>query len=57
LVAETLGQSAAFLCIGATATLGTLTIWFLMPETKPPTQRVETDAQSVGHAHVDRPVP
>jgi MFS family permease len=50
LVAETLGQSAAFLCIGATATLGTLTIWFLMPETKPPTKRTETDCHSVRHA-------
>src|SRR6478736_3141525 len=48
LVAERLGPSAAFLCIAATAALGTLMIWFLMPETKPPTERTETDSQSVG---------
>src|ERR1700738_1656744 len=54
LVAERLGPSAAFLCIAATAALGTLMIWFLMPETKPPTERTETDGQSVGHAYVDR---
>jgi predicted MFS family arabinose efflux permease len=54
LVAERLGSSAAFLCIAATALLGTLTIWFLMPETKPPTERTETGGQSVGHAYVDR---
>ena len=54
LVAETLGPSAAFLCIAATALLGTLVIWFLMPETKPPTERTATDGQSVGHAYVDR---
>ena len=33
LVAERLGTSAAFLCIAATASLGTLMIWALMPET------------------------
>ena len=54
LVAERLGPSAAFLCIAATASLGTLMIWFLMPETRPPTERTETDGQSVGHAYVDR---
>jgi MFS family permease len=54
LVAERLGPSAAFLCIAATAALGTLMIWFLMPETKPPTERTETHGQSVGHAYVDR---
>ena len=58
LVAERLGPSAAFLCIAAIASLGTLMIWFLMPETKPPTERTETHGQSVGHACVDRkPVP
>src|SRR5215467_214084 len=51
LVAERLGPSTAFLGIAATALLGTLMIWFLMPETKPPTERTETDGQSVGHAH------
>jgi len=54
LVAERLGPSAAFLCIAAIAALGTLMIWFLMPETKPPTERIETDGQSVSHAYVDR---
>jgi MFS family permease len=54
LVAERLGPSAAFLCLAATASLGTLMIWFLMPETKPPTERAETDGQSVGNAYVDR---
>jgi MFS family permease len=54
LVAERLGTSAGFWCIAATASLGTLIIWFLMPETKPPTERAETDGQSVGHAYVDR---
>jgi MFS family permease len=54
LVAERLGQSAAFLCIAATALLGTVIIWFLMPETKPPIERTETAGQSVGHAYVDR---
>ena len=54
LVAERLGPSAAFLCIAAIAALGTLMIRFLMPETKPPTERTETDSQSVGHAYVDR---
>ena len=54
LVAERLGPSAAFLCIAATAALGTLMIWFLMPETKPPTERTETDGQSVGHAYVEK---
>jgi MFS family permease len=54
LVAERLGPSTAFLCIAATALLGTLMIWFLMPETKPPTELTETDRQSVGHALVDR---
>jgi MFS family permease len=51
LVAESLGSSVAFLCIAATASLGTLMIWFLMPETKPPTEHTETDGQSVGHAY------
>ncbi len=54
LVAERLGPSASFLCIATTASLGTLMIWFLMPETKPPTERTETHGQSVGHAYVDR---
>jgi MFS family permease len=53
LVAERLGPSAAFLCIAAIASLGTLMIWFLMPETKPPTERIETDGQSVIHSDVD----
>jgi MFS family permease len=53
LVAERFGPSAAFFCIAATASLGTLVIWFLMPETKPPTERTKTDSQSVGHAYVD----
>ena len=51
LVAERLGPSAAFLCIAATASLGTLMIWFLMPETKPPTEGTETTGQTVGHAY------
>jgi hypothetical protein len=54
LVAERLGPSAAFLCIAATASLGTLMIWFLMPETKPPTEGTETAGQSVGRAYVER---
>jgi hypothetical protein len=54
LVAESLGSTAAFLCIAAIASLGTLMIWFLMPETKPPSERTKTDRQSVGHAYVDR---
>jgi MFS family permease len=29
-------------------------VWFLMPETKPPIERTETDGQSVGHAYVKR---
>jgi MFS family permease len=37
LVAQRFGPSAAFLCIAAIALFGTLVIWFLMPETKPPT--------------------
>jgi MFS family permease len=45
LVAERLGPSAAFLCIAATALLGTLIIWFLMPETKLLTERTETHGQ------------
>jgi MFS family permease len=54
LVAERLGPSATFLCIAATASFGTLMIWFLMPETKPPTERTETDGQSFGCAYVER---
>ena len=54
LVAERLGPSAAFLCIAATALLGTLMIWFLMPETRPQTERSETHGQSAGHAYVDK---
>ena len=54
LVAESLGSTAAFLCIAAIASLGTLMIWFLMPETKPPSERTKTERQSVGHAYVDR---
>ena len=54
LVAESLGSTAAFLCIAAIASLGTFMIWFLMPETKPLNERTETDRQSVGHAYVVR---
>jgi len=54
LVAERLGPSAAFLCIAATASFGTLMIWFLMPETKPPIEGTETAGQSVGRAYVER---
>ena len=50
LVAQRLGPSAAFMCIAAIALLGTLVIWFLMPETKPPTEGTES-GQSVGHAY------
>ena len=53
LVAERLGTSAAFLCIAATASLGTLMIWALMPETKPPTERAETNGQPVGRTNVE----
>jgi MFS family permease len=53
LVAERLGTSAAFLCIAATASLGTLMIWALMPETKPPTERVETNGRPVGRTNVE----
>jgi MFS family permease len=54
LVAEKLGPSAAFLCIGATALLGTLVILFLMPETKPATEGTDTRVQPIGHALVDK---
>ena len=54
LVAERLGASAAFLCIGATALLGTLVILFLMPETKPATEGTDMSGPSVGHAFVDK---
>jgi MFS family permease len=54
LVAQKLGPSAAFMCIAAIALLGTLVIWFLMPETKPPTEHTETDGQSVGYAYGDK---
>ena len=54
LVAERLGTSVAFSFIAATASLGTLMIWFLMPETKPTSERTKTDRQLVGHAYVDR---
>ena len=37
LVAERFGLSAGFLCIAATALLGTMVIVFLMPETRPQT--------------------
>ena len=37
LVAERFGPSAGFLCIAATALLGTIVIVFLMPETRPQT--------------------
>ena len=53
LVAERLGTSAAFLCIAATASLGTLMIWALMPETKPPTECAETNGQPVGRTNVE----
>ena len=53
LVAERLGTSAAFLCIAATASLGTLMIWALMPETKPRTERAETNGQPVGRTNVE----
>jgi MFS family permease len=39
LVAQGLGQSAGFLCIAATAFLATMVVLFLMPETKPQTER------------------
>jgi predicted MFS family arabinose efflux permease len=42
------------MCIAAIALLGTLVIWFLMPETKPPTEGTEMSGQSVGHAYGDR---
>jgi MFS family permease len=54
LVAEALGPSAAFLCIAATALIGTLVIWFLMPETRPQTELSETHGQSAGHTYVDK---
>jgi MFS family permease len=54
LVAERLGTSVAFSFIAATASLGTLMIWFLMPETKPPTERT---AKHIDHAYIDKPVP
>jgi MFS family permease len=54
LVAQRLGPSAAFMCIAAIALFGTLVIWFLMPETKPPTEGTETDGQSVGHVNIDK---
>jgi MFS family permease len=54
LVAQKLGPSAAFMCIAAIALFGTLVIWFLMPETKPPTEGTEMSGQSVGHAYGDR---
>jgi MFS family permease len=54
LVAERLGASAAFLCIGATALLGALVILVLMPETKPATEETDTRGQSVGPAFVDK---
>jgi MFS family permease len=53
LVAAGLGASVAFLCIAAIASLGTLMIWFLMPETKPPTP-AGTRGQSVANAHIER---
>jgi predicted MFS family arabinose efflux permease len=54
LVAEALGPSAAFLCIAATALIGTLVIWFLMPETRPQTELSETHGQLAGHTNVDK---
>jgi predicted MFS family arabinose efflux permease len=45
LVAESLGSSAAFLCIAATASLGTVMIWFLMPETKPHSEHTFSGSQ------------
>jgi MFS family permease len=39
LVAETIGTSAGFLCIAATALLGTMVVLFLMPETIPKAER------------------
>jgi predicted MFS family arabinose efflux permease len=54
LVAQRLGPSAAFMCIAAIALFGTLVIWFLMPETKPPTEGTEMSGQSVGHTYGDK---
>jgi MFS family permease len=54
LVAQRLGPSAAFMCIAAIALFGTVVIWFLMPETKPPTEGTEMSGQSVGHAYGDK---
>jgi predicted MFS family arabinose efflux permease len=53
LIAERLGLGSAFLCIAATASLGTLMIWFLMPETKPP-KPTDTDGQPVAHTYIRR---
>ena len=39
LVAERLGSSAGFSCIAATALLATIVVLFLMPETRPQTER------------------
>jgi MFS family permease len=39
LVAERLGPSAGFSCIAATALLATIVVLFLMPETRPQTER------------------
>ena len=49
LVAERLGSGAAFSCIAATALLATIVVLFLMPETRPQTER------SGGHV-AERPV-
>jgi MFS family permease len=53
-VAERLGLGSAFLWIAVIAALGTLMIWILMPETKPPTERNQTDGPLASHIHVER---
>jgi MFS family permease len=53
LIAQRFGLGSAFLCIAATASLGTLMIWFLMPETKPLTP-TDPDGQPVAHTYIQR---
>ena len=52
LVAERLGSSAGFLCIAATALLATMVVLFLMPETKPQTERSGARRRSASHEYV-----
>jgi MFS family permease len=50
LVAQTLGSSVAFLCIAGVGSLGLVIVWFLMPETRKPTEQAWPDSQSVSRA-------